>query len=171
MHSFGYLLSEGLKSLWKNRTMSIASIGVLISCLLMTGIAGLLSLNLSETMASVEGNNVTTVFLKQGLPSLTAVKVGEELKQLDNVGECSFVPKDDALANIIQGMDEEEGVLLYGMQGLENPLPDSYTISMVDLSQYEATIAAIQAVEGVDSITNIQEIVTKLNNLDRLVRY
>ena len=43
MHSLGYLLAEGLKSLWKNRTMSIASIGVLISCLLMTGIAGLLS--------------------------------------------------------------------------------------------------------------------------------
>lgn len=171
MHSLGYLLSEGLKSLWKNRTMSIASIGVLISCLLMTGIAGLLSLNLSETMESIEGNNVTTVFLKQSLPSLTAVKVGEELKQLDNVGECTFVPKDDALANIMQDMDGDAGALFYGLQGLENPLPDSYTISMVDLGKYEETIAAIQAVEGVDSITNIQEVVTKLNNLDRLVRY
>ena len=50
MHSMGYLLKEGLKSLWKNRTMSIASIGVLISCLLLTGIAMLLSLNLSTTM-------------------------------------------------------------------------------------------------------------------------
>ncbi len=171
MHSLGYLLSEGLKSLWKNRTMSIASIGVLISCLLMTGIAGLLSLNLSETMESIEGNNVTTVFLKQSLPSLTAVKVGEELKQLDNVGECTFVPKDDALANIMQDMDGDAGTLFYGLQGLENPLPDSYTISMVDLGKYEETIAAIQAVDGVDSITNIQEVVTKLNNLDRLVRY
>ena len=29
-HNFGYLLKEGVKNLWKNRTMSIASIGVLI---------------------------------------------------------------------------------------------------------------------------------------------
>ena len=36
-HNFGYLLKEGVKNLWKNRTMSIASIGVLISCLLLTG--------------------------------------------------------------------------------------------------------------------------------------
>ena len=57
MHSMGYLLKEGLKSLWKNRTMSIASIGVLISCLLLTGIAMLLSLNLSTTMESVDGEN------------------------------------------------------------------------------------------------------------------
>ena len=53
LHSVGYLFKEGLKSLWKNRTMSIASVGVLISCLLMTGIAGLLSINLSETMESI----------------------------------------------------------------------------------------------------------------------
>ena len=39
LHSIGYLFREGLKSLWKNRTMSIASIGVLIACLLMTGVA------------------------------------------------------------------------------------------------------------------------------------
>ena len=63
LHSIGYLFREGLKSLWKNHTMSIASIGVLIACLLMTGIAGLLSLNISATMQSVEGSNVITVYL------------------------------------------------------------------------------------------------------------
>ena len=30
LHSIGYLFREGLKSLWKNRTMTIASVGVLI---------------------------------------------------------------------------------------------------------------------------------------------
>ena len=171
MHSLGYLLAEGLKSLWKNRTMSIASIGVLISCLLMTGIAGLLSLNLSVTMKSIEGNNVITVFLDQSLPSLTAVKIGEELKQLDNIGECTFVPKDDALANIMAGMEGESDSLFYGLQGLENPLPDAYTISLTDLSQYDATIAAVQAVEGVDHVSDYRDTATKLSNLDRLVRY
>ena len=68
MHSMGYLLKEGLKSLWKNRTMSIASIGVLISCLLLTGIAMLLSLNLSTTMESVESTNSILVFLKEDVP-------------------------------------------------------------------------------------------------------
>ncbi len=171
MHSFGYLLAEGLKSLWKNRTMSIASVAVLISCLLMTGIAGLLSLNLSETMMSIEGNNVITVFLDGNLPSLTAVKVGEELKQLDNIAECTFVPKDEGLANIMSSMDDGADDLFYGLQGLENPLPDSYTISMQDLSQYDATIAAIEAVEGVDYASNYRDVATKLSNLDRLVRY
>ena len=77
IHSLGYLFREGLKSLWKNRTMSIASVGVLIACLLMTGVAGLLTLNLSATMQSVEGSNTLRVFLDENVPSLTAVKIGE----------------------------------------------------------------------------------------------
>ena len=105
MHSIGYLFKEGLKSLWKNRTMSIASVAVLISCLLMTGIAGLLSVNLSMTMKSLEGNNSITVYLEDGLPSLTAVKVGEEIKKIDNSSECTLVTKDEGLERMMRDMD------------------------------------------------------------------
>ena len=54
IHSIGYLFKEGVKGLWKNRTMSLASVCVLISCLLLTGMEGLLSINLSDTMTSIE---------------------------------------------------------------------------------------------------------------------
>lgn len=170
MHSFGYLFKEGIKSLWKNRTMSIASVAVLISCLLMTGIAGLLSLNISATMQYIEGNNTITVYLKEKLPSLTAVKIGEQIKQLDNIAECTFVPKDDALKDIMQSMGGD-GALFYGFQGQDNPLPDAYTISMVDLSQYDATISAIQSIEGVDHASDYRKVANRISNLDRLVRY
>lgn len=170
MHSFGYLFKEGLKSLWKNRTMSIASVAVLISCLLMTGIAGLLTLDLSATMKSIEGTNTITVFLKDSLPSLSAVKIGEELKQLDNIDTCTFVPKDDALKDLVQSLGGG-GTLFYGFQD-DNPLPDAYTISMEDLSKYDATVSAIQAIDGVDHISeDYREVAKKLSNLDRLVRY
>lgn len=170
IHSIGYLFKEGLKSLWKNRTMSIASVGVLISCLLMTGIAGLLSLNLSETMQSIEGNNSITVYLEDSLPSLTAVRIGEEIKQISNIGECTFVSKNDALENIMEGMGGD-GTLFNGLQGQENPLPDAYTISMIDLSQYDATIAEVQAIEGVDHASDLRRVAEMLSDLDRLVRY
>lgn len=170
LHSIGYLFREGLKSLWKNRTMSIASVAVLISCLLMTGVAAALSVNLSVMMASIEGNNTIRVFLQRDLPALTAVKVGEELRSLDNIEECVFVPKDVGLSDMMQSL-EDDGTLFNGLTGDDNPLPDSYTISLADLSQYESTIEAVKSLEGVDSISNFSEIARKLSNLDRLVRY
>lgn len=170
LHSIGYLFREGIKSLLKNRTMCIASIGVLISCLLMTGIAGVLSLNLSATMESIEGNNTLTVMLRQDVPSLTAVRIGEEIRQIDNVAECTFVPKDSALQDLMSGIDG--GTTLFEeFTGDENPLPDAYQISLADLSLYDQTISAISAIDGVDSISNYRDVATKLSSLDRLVRY
>lgn len=170
LHSVGYLFREGLKSLWKNRTMSIASIAVLISCLLITGVAGALSINLSATMEGIEGNNTITVFLRNDLPALTAVKVGEELRQIDNISECTFVPKDGALSVLVRSLGGD-GTLFNGLQGSDNPLPDAYSLSMEDLGRYDETMTAILAVEGVDQTSDISDVVTKLNNLDQLVRY
>ncbi len=170
LHSIGYLFREGIKSLLKNRTMCIASIGVLISCLLMTGIAGVLSLNLSATMESIEGNNTLRVMLRQDVPSLTAVRIGEEIRQIDNVAECEFVPKDSALHDLMSGIDGGS-TLFEEFTGDENPLPDSYQISLADLSLYDQTISAITAIDGVESVSDYRDVATKLSSLDRLVRY
>lgn len=172
LHSIGYLFKEGFKGLWKNRTMSLASVCVLISCLLMTGIAGLLSINLSATMSGIESNNTITVFLAEGLPALTAVQVGEEIRALENVSECVFVPREDGLKNVIQTIGSDDADDLFEVfQGQDNPLPDAYTISMNDLSQYEETIAALMAIDGVDSTDDFSRIAKMLSDLDRLVRY
>lgn len=170
-HSIGYLFKEGIKGLWKNRTMSIASICVLISCLLMTGIAGLISLNLSSTMQGIESKNTITVLLDNGLPALTAVQVGEEIRALDNVSECTFVPKGDGLKIVLQSMDTENDTVLFEALSEDNPLPDGYTISLSDLSKYNETISEILAIEGVDKTNDISRLAEQLSDLDRLVRY
>ena len=171
LHSIGYLLREGVKSLWKHRTMTIASIAVLVSCLLLTGVAGLMTLSLSSTMKSIEDRNTITVYLDEGLPSLRAVKVGEDLRQIDNITDCTFVPKEDALMDTMQNIGAEDGSLFEGLLGNNNPLPDGYRISLKDLSLYEETITAVESVEGVESISDYSDIANKLTSLDRLVRY
>lgn len=169
IHNIGYLLKEGIKNLWKNRTMSIASIGVLISCLLLTGCAALFSVNLTSMMSSIEGNNSITIYLSDGLPALTAIQVGDEIRGIENVSECNFVPKDDALADMMESLGDD-GTILNGLSGEDNFLPDAYTISMYDLSLYDDTMNQIQAIEGVDRYTDYGDIATKLSNIDMIVR-
>ena len=136
----------------------------------MTGVAGLLSMNLSSTMTSIEGSNTLTVYLREDVPSLTAVRIGEELRQINNIAECTFVPKDDALSGIMQGMDSSS-TLFESFTGDNNPLPDAYEISLEDLSLYDQTISAIKAVDGVDRISDYRSVAVRLSSLDRLVRY
>ena len=62
--SVKYLFSEGFKNVWKNWMMSTASIGVLLLCLLLTGASALLSINISNTLNTIEAQNVIKVYLK-----------------------------------------------------------------------------------------------------------
>ena len=52
--SFRYLVKDGARSLWKNRLMSFASIGVLVACLILIGAAGLFAANVNSVVGYVE---------------------------------------------------------------------------------------------------------------------
>lgn len=170
MNSLGYLIKEGLKSLWKNRMMSIASIGVLVSCLLMTGVAGLLSANLSTMMKSIEGNNNIVVYLEVTTPRLSSIKFGEELRKVSNIKDITFRSKEEGLETVIDMLDEN-GDLLKSLGGDENFLPDSYIITMRDLSLYSETVEQISGIKNFASLTDYSDTANKLSNLDKLVRY
>ena len=166
MRGFGYLLKEGIKSVWNNRMMSAASIGVLVSCLLITGSAMLLSLNVSNVVDEIGKDNQVTVFLKENIDELTAVQiVGPEIRRLDNILSCEFYSKDQAIVE----WEEELGPLFGELQGEENPLPNAFHVSMVDLSQYNDTVENIKGVEGVDVISDRSDVAKRLTDLNRLV--
>lgn len=165
----GYLTKEGTKNIWSNRTMSFASVGVLISCLLLTGAAVLFSLNINSAMKTIEGNNSVKVYMKQNLPTLSAIKVGEEIKKLDNIDTCTFVPKDDAIQHYMSILGDKDGTMLEGMTGKENPLPDAFQVSFKDLSKYKETAAEIKKIAGVEKINDYSEIASKLTSFDKLV--
>ena len=61
MSGFGYLIREGFRSIWSNRIMSIASICVLVSCLVLTGAAELISVNIEKWRAYEGPSPNTTV--------------------------------------------------------------------------------------------------------------
>lgn len=168
--SFSYLLKEGLKNIWSNRTMSLASICVLISCLFLTGAAVLFSFNINTAMKSIEGENSIKVYMKENLPVLESIKAGEEIKKLDNIASCDFVPKDQAIEQTMGMLGENaDKSLLAGMTGKDNPLPDAFKISVKDLSKYSQTATQIRKIDGVSSINNYSDIAAKLTKLDRTV--
>lgn len=169
IRSLKYLGKEGIKNIWSNRTMSFASIGVLVSCLLLTGAAVLFSMNINTAMKSIEGNNSVRVYMKQGMPTLSAVKAGEEIKKLDNIATCEFVPKDEAIQQYMNILGDKDGTMLEGMTGKENPLPDAFKVSFKDLSKYKQTAVEIKKIAGVDSINDYSDIAQKLTNLDGMI--
>ncbi len=168
MSGFGYLIKEGFRSIWSNRIMSIASICVLVSCLVLTGAAELISINIEKEVESVGKTNETTVYLKDEVSDLEAVYVGKDLEKLNNISSVRFYPKEDAITEFKDSLPEE---VFENISGDDNPLPDAYIIAMDDLSLYDQTIDEVLKVNGVDSINNRSELARKLTDISDLVSY
>ncbi|MBR2715578.1 MAG: permease-like cell division protein FtsX [Ruminococcus sp.] len=164
--SIGYLIREGFKNIWSNRIMSLASIGVLISCLVLTGSAIMLSVNVSTIVESVGDSNVTTVYLEDDITELEAVYVGKSIEKVDNITQASFYPKDEAILAYKDVLGEE---VFVNMSGDDNPLPHAYHVVMADLSQYDKTVEQLLKVEGVNSVSSRSDVAEKLTSLNTLV--
>ena len=61
--SLGYLTREGMRNLYVNRLMSIASVSVLFSCMVMIGVAFMIMVNINMFIGNVEDQNVIMVFV------------------------------------------------------------------------------------------------------------
>lgn len=62
IQSVRYLTREGFRNVWVNRLMSIASIGVLVACMVLIGFAILLTKNVNVYMSNLEQQNVVMVY-------------------------------------------------------------------------------------------------------------
>ena len=64
LSSVRYLVKEGVKNTWTNRLMTIASVGVLVACMVIIGLAVLISENVNLAVGNLEKQNVVMAYMK-----------------------------------------------------------------------------------------------------------
>lgn len=163
--NIGYLIKEGFRNSWTNRMMTVASVGVLVSCLLLTGAASLICINVQKVVDDIGDTNVVNVYLDFETTDEQAAEIGNQIKAIDNIQSCEFYSKDEAIKQFEDSLKDTYDTL----QGDENPLPHAYHITMKDLSKYEETIDSVQAVNGVMNISNRSDTAKKLTDISNLV--
>ena len=159
--SFGYLLAEGGRNLKANRQMSLASIGVLVACMLLIGASVLFSLNVNAIMGYVESINEMKVFVLDNATQADVDALAAQLNGDDNVASADFISKSDALKRQMELMNDAAG-LLEGLEGSENPLPASFVVQLKRLEELTETVERMESYTGVDFISAPTEVAATL---------
>lgn len=146
LHVLQYLFKEGCRNTWQNRLMALASAGVLICCLLLTGFSYLVFANVDRISQSAYEQNVIAVYLKSECTAEDANEAGRAIRSLPNVDKADFISKEELLQKYADDVVE-----LYS--GDTNPLPDTFIVSMKDLTQFDQTLIDIQNVDGVEEVS------------------
>ena len=79
--SVKFLTASGLKNIWSHRLMSIASVGVLVACMLMMGIAVVLTFNIDNVVSTLEDQNVVLVFFDDEMSEEDQASGGRQCKK------------------------------------------------------------------------------------------
>jgi len=152
VHSIKYLAVEGVKSSWHNRLMTLASMGVLFACMLIIGFAVLISGNLDDKMDSLSQNNVAIAFFDDNLDEPTTAARIQEIKDMPNVLEVTFISRADGMERMLNDLGEEYAPLFEIVEGII--LPDSAEVKFKDISKYDQSVGEIKEVSGVIKVNS-----------------
>ncbi len=165
--SLGYLTKEGFKNIWLNRLMSVASISVLLSCLVMMGIAFMLIVNMQEIITNIEDSNVIVAFVDDDANDAEVEKVRMDLMKIENVKDCVFVSKEEAFEEQLESLGGNRTLF----EGMDNPLPDSYRVVLDDLTLFDSTLRQIENTENIQSVREDRELSQQVSSIRKTVTY
>lgn len=93
-----YVLGQGLVGLWRNRTMSMASIGTVTATLIILGLIITLVLNISNLADLVQMQfDEIQVYLEDDLSIEEINNVGKQIEAINGVSEVIYESKEEAL--------------------------------------------------------------------------
>ena len=147
--------------------MSIASIAVLMSCLVMMGAAFMVIVNVNNVMTEIESQNVVMVYLKNEVQGDRITEMKNEITLMQNVKKCEYVDKETAFKQQL----EELGTDATYFEGVDNPLPDLFKVSVSDMTKFDQTVSSLKQLNGVDSVRDNRDIAQTLVRIRRTIFY
>lgn len=168
--SFKYLFRQGWNNFKGNRLMSVASVGVVTSCLILVGICGSLVLNVNSFVQYLGAQNEVVIYMKDEATLENINSINSSLEKDEDVADFKFVSKEEALKEQMEYMGRYES-LLSGYQGENNPLPASFRVHLADLTRLEPVSMEFSAFEGVDYVSTPTELAGVLITLKNVTYY
>ncbi|MDR1629964.1 MAG: permease-like cell division protein FtsX [Oscillospiraceae bacterium] len=170
LNSLRYLTKEGFHSIIKNSLMSLASVAVFTSCLLIIGSALLIFANINAIVSGMMEQNVIAVFIQEGTSQEDMLAMKERIVQIDNVNSCEFVSSEEGFNDISGNLNQQDLELIRSYIGTEF-LPDSYRLTLKDISLQSETVQQINTFSNVKSIRESDDLAQRLLTLRNSITY
>ncbi len=158
-----YFVSQSFKGLWRNGVMTLASIIVLMSCLIVMGSFALLILNINVNLEKLGLLNEIVVFIDESKDDEQVSDIGAEIRALDNVGHVEFISKEQALEEEKAKYAEYSG--LYELVEGDNPLRDSFVITYIDNAKVSTLDYQLGQIDGVAKINDRLDLAVSIEKI------
>ncbi|SCH38783.1 Cell division protein FtsX [uncultured Clostridium sp.] len=167
LSNFIYNLKQGLNGLVKNKTMSLISVISVSSALIILGIIITIVLNINQFIEVTKDQvNEVKVSVVDNLDESQSKEVKEILEKIEGVKTVTYKSKEDSF----NSMKEDWGDDGYLLEGIKNPLDDTYTVTLKDSDNIDTVAKEIETVVNVKEVKYHQDIIKSFLNLSNTVK-
>lgn len=161
MDKFLYLVSEGLKNVWRHKMTTFTAVFSLFLALYFVGLLATAGENTRSILQYLRSKYKIEVFFKQNVDLKMAKKVSDSILGIKGVRSSTVINKDDA----VRIFKDQFGEDILGILGY-NPLPISAVVNLKrnseELLNVTPIVNGIKRMEGVEEVRYQGHLIKKI---------
>ncbi len=166
----GRNIRDAFKSVFRNFSLSLASIACIIITLLVVSIAIILSFNVNNFAKNVEKDMTIVAFLDRDVTLERIEDIKDEINVINYVETFVFKDKMTTAEEMMEESSDFNSLLDKYTDRDNNPLLDSFQIKVTDINKIEEVAKQIQQIENVKDVKYGEGMVDQLVSVFDVVK-
>ncbi len=168
--SFKGFTLDAFKSLFRNKTISIATIVNIVVTLTIYGVFLILMRVVVSNVNDVESRLQLKVYLKDSITIEEQEVIRGKIESIDGIESIYYESKTEALENFKSQLQDYTW-MIEGYDENNNPLPSSYVVKIKTPEVTEAIEASLNGLPGIDDIGSDKILVREVSKISNFIRW
>lgn len=166
---FSRNIRDSFKSVFRNFSLSLASISCITITLVVVAISIILTYNVNNFASLVEKDVTIIAFLDVDIDNEGRQSVSKAINKLGNIESVTFESKVDIGAEMMASSEVFKNIM-QNWDEASSPIQDTYLVKVMDIKKIGKTASDIQKIEGVNVVKYGEGMVEQLVSVFDIVR-
>lgn len=163
-----YTLAQGIRSIFRNKWFSLASIATISACLFLFGMVYSVITNFQHIVKTAEKGVSITVFFEKDTPDTRIAEIGQIIQSRPEVSETVYVTAEEAWEEF-----KVDYLKDYSDGFPDNPLSNAmhYEVYLSDVSLQSALVTYLSSIPEVRDVYHSELTATTLSGVNMMIAY
>lgn len=158
LYSTLYNIKQGFKGLASSKTMALISIGSITSSLVIFGMVLMIILNINQFVLSTKDQiTEVRVFMNDNMGHKDIEDLNKKIDSINNIKNIRYETKEKSFETMKKSWGEDK----YLLEGIENPLQNSFIITVKDPLFIKGVVDELKQYDNIEDITYYQDVINK----------
>ena len=162
-------IRDGFKNVFRNISLSVASISCITVTLIIVAVSIMGSLNVENFTKLISNDFTIVAFMENKATKQDEDRILNEINKLSNIESVTYRNKKDIADEMKESSDTFNGIIS-SWEKTENPLSDTYSIKVKDLEKIEKTAEKIKKIEGVEIVKYGEGMVDSMVSIFNIIK-